>query len=53
MVARAAGGEVLVTRRVVDAAAGVDGLSFELIGEVGLKGFSEPIELFHALPSEE
>ncbi len=53
VVARAAGGEVLVTRRVVDAAAGVDGLSFELIGEIGLKGFSEPIELFHALPSEE
>jgi adenylate cyclase len=52
VVARAAGGEVLVTRRVVDTAAGVDGLSFELIGEIGLKGFSEPIELFHALPSE-
>jgi len=53
VVARAAGGEVLVTRRIVDAAAGMDGLSFELIGEIGLKGFSEPIELFHALPSEE
>jgi adenylate cyclase len=52
VVARAAGGEVLVTRRVVDTAAGVHGLSFELIGEIGLKGFSEPIELFHALPSE-
>jgi adenylate cyclase len=51
VVARAAGGEVLVTRRVVDAAGGVDGLGFELIGEIGLKGFSEPIELFHALPS--
>jgi adenylate cyclase len=59
VVARAAGGEVLVTRRVVDAAdgadaaRGVDGLRFELIGEIGLKGFSEPIELFHAFPSEE
>jgi adenylate cyclase len=52
VVARAAGGEVLVTRRVVDVAGGVDGLGFELIGEIGLKGFSEPIELFHALPSE-
>lgn len=52
VVARAAGGEVLVTRRVVDTAAGVDGLGFELIGEIGLKGFSEPIELFHALPAE-
>jgi adenylate cyclase len=53
VVARAAGGEVLVTRRVVDVASGVDGLRFELIGEIGLKGFSEPIELFHALPPEE
>jgi adenylate cyclase len=53
VVARAAGGEVLVTRAVVDSAAGVDGLAFELIGEIGLKGFSEPIELFHALPITE
>ncbi len=52
VVARAAGGEVLVTRAIVDTAAGVDGLRFELIGEIGLKGFSEPIELFHALPGE-
>jgi adenylate cyclase len=48
VVARAAGGEVLVTRAVVDQAEGVDGLHFELIGEVGLKGFSEPTELFLA-----
>jgi adenylate cyclase len=53
VVARAAGGEVLVTREVVDAASGMDGLRFELIGEIGLKGFSEPVELFHALPREE
>ncbi len=53
VVARAGGGEVLVTRPVVDAAAGMDGLSFELIGEIGLKGFSEPTELFHALPSKD
>ncbi len=46
VVARAAGGEVLVTRPVVDVAAGVDGLEFDRIGEVGLKGFSEPTELF-------
>ncbi len=52
VVARAAGGEVLVTRQVVDAASGVDGVRFELIGEIGLKGFSEPIELFHAFPGE-
>ncbi len=48
VVARAAGGEVLVTRTVVDLAAGVEGLAFKLIGEVGLKGFSEPTELFLA-----
>jgi adenylate cyclase len=48
VVARAAGGEVLVTRPVVDMAAGADGVSFERIGEVGLKGFSEPTELFTA-----
>jgi adenylate cyclase len=48
VVARAAGGEVLVTRAVVDMANGVDSLAFKLIGEVGLKGFSEPTELFLA-----
>ena len=48
VVARAGGGEVLVTRPVVEMAAGVDGLQFERIGEVRLKGFSEPTELFTA-----
>lgn len=48
VVARAGGGEVLVTRPVVEAAASVDGVRFERIGEVGLKGFSEPTELFLA-----
>jgi adenylate cyclase len=48
VVARAAGGEVLVTRPVVEIAGGVDGLRFELIGEIRLKGFSEPTELFIA-----
>jgi adenylate cyclase len=48
VVARAAGGEVLVTRPVVDMAASVDGVRFERIGEVGLKGFTEPTELFTA-----
>jgi adenylate cyclase len=46
VVARAGGGEVLVTRPVVDLADGVDGLEFDRIGEVRLKGFSEPTELF-------
>ena len=44
--ARAGGGEVLVTREVVDAAGGH--LRFERIGEVRLKGFDEPTELFLA-----
>ena len=42
--ARAAGGEVLVTRPVVEHAG--PHLEFEPIGEVRLKGFSEPTELF-------
>jgi adenylate cyclase len=46
--ARAAGGEVLVTR-AVDEAAG-RGLARERIGEVRLKGFSEATELFLAFP---
>ncbi len=46
VVARAGGGEVLVTRPVVDLADGTDGLQFARIGEVRLKGFSEPTELF-------
>ena len=53
VVARAAGGEVLVTRPVVDMAAGLDGLRFELIGGVVLKGFSEPTELFIASTAED
>jgi adenylate cyclase len=48
VVARAGGGEVLVTRAVVEMAAEVDGLEFRRIGEVRLKGFSEPTELFAA-----
>jgi len=52
VVARAGGGEVLVTRPVVEAAASVDGMRFERIGEVGLKGFSEPTELFLAANRE-
>src|SRR3954452_16835062 len=47
--ARAAGSEVLVTRPVVEAATAPH-LEFERIGEVRLKGFSEPTELFLARP---
>ena len=53
VVARAGGGEVLVTRPVADTAAGDDGLEFRRIGEVSLKGFSEPTELFTATSVEE
>ncbi len=53
VVARAAGGEVLVTHPVVEMAAGVDGLEFARIGEVRLKGFSEATELFTASARKE
>jgi adenylate cyclase len=49
--ARAAGGEVLVTRPVVDAAG--SHLEFERIGEVRLKGFADPTELFVAGMADE
>jgi adenylate cyclase len=52
VVARAGGGEVLVTRPVVENADGVDGLSFTRIGEIQLKGFSEPTELFTVVARE-
>jgi adenylate cyclase len=52
VVARAAGGEVLVTRSVVDTVGAANGLAFELIGAVRLKGFSEPTELFLAAARE-
>jgi adenylate cyclase len=48
--ARAGGGEVLVTRPIVDAAG--SHLQFEHIGEVRLKGFSAPTELFLARVGE-
>src|SRR4051794_23255350 len=51
VVARAAGGEVLVTRPVVDAAGGH--LEFEAIGEGRLKGFAQSTELFLARLAED
>jgi adenylate cyclase len=47
--ARAAGGEVLATEPVVEAAG--DHLRFEPIGEVKLKGFKEATDLFLARPA--
>jgi adenylate cyclase len=52
MAARSAGGEVLVTRPVVDAASAPH-LEFERIGEVRLKGFKESTEVFIARQREE
>ncbi len=52
VVARAGAGEVLVTRPVVDIADGIDGVRFTRIGEVRLKGFSDPTELFTAASEE-
>jgi adenylate cyclase len=49
--ARAAGGEVLVTRPVVEAAG--THLEFELIGQVRLKGFADPTEIFLAHLADE
>ena len=51
VVARAAGGEVLVTRPVVEASG--SHLEFEPIGEVRLKGFRSATELFVARPAED
>jgi adenylate cyclase len=48
VVARARGGEVLVTDSVVDAVRDSAHLSFEEIGQVKLKGFDEPRELCRA-----
>jgi adenylate cyclase len=49
--ARSAGGEVLVTRPVVEL--GSSYLEFERIGEVRLKGFSQSTEIFLAKQREE
>ena len=52
VVARARGGEVLVSDKVVDAVSGSH-LSFEPIGQVKLKGFNEPRQLCRAVRREE
>jgi len=48
LVARALGGEVMVTTSVVDAIGRSPHLQFDPIGEVELKGFPAPVELFVA-----
>ena len=53
VVARARGGEVLVTDSVVDAVGSSSHLSFDPIGQVKLKGFDEPRQLCRAVRREE
>jgi adenylate cyclase len=50
VVARARGGEVLVTDAVTGQVAGSQHLEFEDIGEVKLKGFDQPAVLCRAVP---
>jgi adenylate cyclase len=50
VVARARGGEVIVTDSVTDAVGDVPHLEFEEIGNVKLKGFDEPTQLCRAYP---
>ena len=50
IVARGLGGEVVVTRAVVDTIGKSDYLEFAPIGATDLKGFPEPAELFSARP---
>ena len=53
VVARARGGEVLVTDAAVDAVAASSAhLRFEDIGQVKLKGFAEPVQLCRATTRE-
>jgi adenylate cyclase len=53
VVARARGGEVLVSDSVVEAVRGASHLDFEPIGQVKLKGFEEPRQLCRAVRREE
>ena len=53
VVARARGGEVLVTDAVTGQVGRSDHLEFEDIGEVKLKGFDQPATLCRALPKED
>jgi adenylate cyclase len=50
VVNRALGGEVLITRPVVEQISDSGYLDFEPIGEVGLRGFPQPVELYVVRP---
>jgi adenylate cyclase len=53
VVNRALGGEVLVTGSVGESVSDSEYLSFDPIGEVGLKGFPEPVHLYVARPAKQ
>jgi adenylate cyclase len=53
VVARARGGEVLVTDAVTSQVGDSDHLVFEAIGDVKLKGFDQPATLCRAVPKED
>jgi WD40 repeat protein/class 3 adenylate cyclase len=46
--AKAAAGQVVVTKGVAESAKELDGIAFESLGAVELKGWDSPIELFEA-----
>ncbi|HEU0022978.1 MAG TPA: adenylate/guanylate cyclase domain-containing protein, partial [Thermoleophilaceae bacterium] len=52
VVARARGGEVLVSDSVLEAVGDSTHLRFEPIGQVKLKGFGEPVQLCRASPKD-
>ena len=52
VVARARGGEVVVTDSVVERVAESEHLAFDGVGQVKLKGFSEPVQLCRATMPE-
>lgn len=51
--ALAAGGEVLVTSRVREAAAGLEGVTFEARGERRVRNVTAAVSLFAAVPERE
>jgi adenylate cyclase len=53
VVARARGGEVLVTDAVTSQVGNAEHLEFEDIGQVKLKGFDDPVKLCRARPRED
>jgi adenylate cyclase len=53
LVNRALAGEVLVTRPVCEAVSGSQYLDFQAIGDVSLKGFPQPVQLYIVRPKQD